>query len=44
MFQKLANYEGVGPQGLDDLTWNDPPETMENVTELAIPKIKFHVT
>ena len=24
MFQKLANSEGVGLQGLDDLTWNDP--------------------
>ena len=24
MFQKVANSEGVGLQGLDDLTWNDP--------------------
>ena len=24
MFQNLANSEGVGLQGLDDLTWNDP--------------------
>ena len=24
MFQKLANSERVGLQGLDDLTWNDP--------------------
>ena len=24
MFQKLASSEGVGLQGLDDLTWNDP--------------------
>ena len=24
VFQKLANSEGVGLQGLDDLTWNDP--------------------
>ena len=24
MFQKLVNSEGVGLQGLDDLTWNDP--------------------
>ena len=24
VFQKLANSEGVGLQGLDDLIWNDP--------------------
>ena len=27
MFQKLAKSEGVGLQGLDDLTWNDPTDT-----------------
>ena len=32
-FQKLANSEGLGLQGLDDLTWNDPLQAMESENE-----------
>ena len=31
MFQKLANSEGVGLQGLDDLTWNDPKACLSSI-------------
>ena len=37
MFQKLANSEGVGLQGLDDLTWNNPTavwnDMISNITD-----------
>ena len=31
MFQKLANSEGVGLQGLDNLTWNDPKACLSSI-------------